>query len=215
MSASRSTIDQRSILGDASGLSNTRSASRSRRKSFSVSDRSSHQAETPSKSDRRALLEEWRNSRGAASATSTHASGIPTSAEVDTKKRTRIHDAPPLPPSASSSSSAFVAQDGGLSARERIRQRKQQKRLHHHEESPRVPIKSSIEYFDDDDEVGSGRRMTARSPLLRSSLGGARRRSFSTSARRGRGASPMLSQESEGKQLHQHGLGRPMTHIFL
>lgn len=203
MSFSRSTINQRSVLGDASGLSNTRSSSRSsRRKSFSVSDRSGHGAETPSKADRRALLAEWRNSRGTGSATSSthsHASGIPTSAEIDSKKRARMHDAPshpPLPPSASSTSV-------GQEARDRIRQRKQQ-RLHQHEESPREPaVKSSIEYYDDEDDAGSGRRLTTRSPLLRSSLGGARRRSFSTSgARRGRGASPLLSQESEGESQH-------------
>lgn len=92
-----------------------------------------------------------------------------------------------------------------MTARERIRQRKQQKRLHQHEESPRAPtgvIKSSIEYFDDDDEAaaGSGCRLTTRSPLMRSSLGGARRRSFSTSARRGRGTPLGLSQESEDSQ---------------
>ena len=197
MSSSRSTINQRSVLGDASGLSNARSSSRSsRRKSFSVSERSSHGAETPSKVDRRALLAEWRNSRGNGSATSSthgHASGIPTSAEVDSKKRSRIHDAPSHPPLPPSASSASVGQE----ARDRIRQRKQQ-RLHQHEESP--ALKSSIEYFDDEDDAGSGRRLTTRSPLLRSSLGGARRRSFSTSvARRGRGASPLLSQESEGE----------------
>lgn len=204
MSSSRTTINQRSVLGDASALSNTRSSSRaSRRKSFSVSDRTSHGAETPSKVDRRALLAEWRNARGANSATSSsstgtrsHASGIPTSAEVDSKKRARIHDAPSHPPLPPSASSTTVGQE----ARERIRQRKQQ-RLNQYDESPREPaMKSSIEYFDDEDDVGSGRRLTTRSPLLRSSLGGARRRSFSTSgARRGRGASPLLSQESDGR----------------
>ena len=227
MSTSRSTIHHRSVLSDASNSVPPPSSSRARRKSFCVSDRSNNQIDaTPSKADRRALLAEWRKAREIASGTSTekvivtatatattHPSGIPSSAEAaDTKKRSRIHDhrhAPPLPPSGSSSNDFVTAIDTGVSARERIRQRR---RLQ--DESPRIPMnpascnntKSSIQYYDEDDDATTtgGYRLTARSPLLRCSLGGARRRSISTSARRGRGApSPMLSmsQESEGKNM--------------
>ena len=180
------------------------SSSRSRRKSFCTSDRSSNSQETPSKTDRRALLEQWRK----------QALGKAVSNEAENKKRTRIYDAPPLPPSGSNTS--FVAQENvGLSARERIRQRKLQKHLE--DESPHAAgnstpsVKSSIEYFDDEDEIntisnGMRRSIRARSPMMRRSLGGgalggARRRSISLGTTRGsRGASPLmsLSQESEG-----------------
>jgi len=214
MSASRRAFNQRTILGDASFAANTtRSSSRSssRRKSFSVSDRSDNA--TPLKMDRRAMLEEWRKqARGGDSQNNQnhhhhHASGLPmpaSSADVDSKKRSRMQDGPPLPPSGSSSSNLFVAGSEGLSTRDRIRQRKQQRR--HVDESPAaastpsVPMKSSIEYFDEDDVVNTGRSMTASSPLLRKSMGGARRRTLSASARRGRGTQLMsLSQESEGE----------------
>ena len=196
MSSTRSRPGQRSVLGDASGVVNSR-PSRSRRKSFCVSDRSSsygHQEETPSKLDRRALLEKWRkqNQREATESDDTLAD----------KKRSRF-DAPPLPPSASSSASnnSFVTADG-ISARERIRQRK---RVNLGEEgssaTPSIAsTKSTIEYYDDEEERGmSSRGISGRSPLLRKSLGGARRRSISlSSARRGR-AAPLLSHEPEGK----------------
>lgn len=204
MSSTRPRAGERSVLGDATGLANTR-PSRARRNSFCVSNRSSDHEETPSKPDRRALLAKWRRDRETpGSGGGTHPSGIPSSSEHDNKKRSRFHDTPPLPPSApSSTSNAFVAGDRN-STRDRIKQRKQQKRLHHGDESPSattpvVPAKSSIEYFDDEEERYSSRGISGRSPLLRKSLGGARRRSLSlSSARRGR-ASPSLSQESDGE----------------
>jgi hypothetical protein len=197
---------QRVILGDATGITNVRaSSSRARRKSFCVSERSSVQAETPSTTDRRALLAEWRKqTRGTSSASSENTAGPPpppSSAEHYNKKRVRSHDAPPLPPSgySSASSSAFVAADG-ISARERLQLRKQQKRIHNTGDSPNeavpvVTMKSTIEYYDDEKESVGNHRLTGRSPLLRQSLGGARRRSFSTTPRRGR-ASPMENQQT-------------------
>ena len=178
---------QRIILGDASAISNIRTSSRTRRKSFCVSDRSSSQAETPSTTDRRALLAEWRKqSRGTSSAEAENAIRLPpSSAEHFNKKRGRLHDAPPLPPSAfSSSPGTFLAGDS-ISARERLKLRKQQKRLHHHvgdspsEAVAAVTAKSTIEFFDDEEECVGGNRLIGRSPLLRKSLGGARRRSIS------------------------------------
>ncbi|CAB9521778.1 Kinesin-like protein KIN [Seminavis robusta] len=201
MSASTGTGSHRSILGDASGISNTRASSRARRKSFCVSDRSSNQVDTPSnKSDRRALLAEWRKqTRGTSSAGSDNTARIPTSEDYNNKKRNRFHEAPPLPPSAPSASSNAVAATDGISARERLQLRKQQKRLHQSTDSPNqtppMPTKSTIDFYDDEEEnasVGS-RRLVGRSPLIRKSLGGARRKSLSFSARRGR-ASPLVPQ---------------------
>ena len=206
MSSLRSKAGDRSILGDAASIDNSR-PSRSRRNSFCVSNRPTDHEETPSKNDRRALLEKWRKERDASASGSGGGSLLPPSSENDNKKRTRFHDTPPLPPSsASSASNVFVAADRiSTSTRERIRQRKHQKRLHQGESespsaaSPFTSGKSTIEFFDDEDERPNSRGISGRSPLLRKSLGSARRRSLSlNSARRGR-ASPALNQESDGK----------------
>lgn len=202
MSAIKKRAAGRSILGDAAGLENSR-PSRSRRNSFCVSNRTSDQGETPSKPDRRALLEKWRREREAnESSGTTPQREIPSPSE--NKKRNRLHETPPLPPSAPSSTSNTFISGERISARERVRQKKQQKRLHQGDESPGATpslstVKSSIEYYDDEEDRAGSRGISGRSPLLRKSLGSARRRSLSlNAARRGR-ASPALTNESNGK----------------
>ena len=150
------------LLGDTS--SRSRSASAPRRQSLGGD---ALRSETPQK-DRRAMLEKWRRDRAAGGR----------GHDIDTKKRTRGTETPPLPPG-SYSNTPSTSSAADINA---YQSRKFQKVQQESDDtlSQISNFNQTIHYFDDESASDMGRsagtRRTGRTPRKGRGLGGPARR---------------------------------------